>query len=225
MNRNPNRLLDLFGALVPPVLLFAALDALLGTHYFSQPYWPAYYYALFFACAFAAEQLMTVVSGWVFRGFLLGLVLGYPSRNLFEHGSRGFLGMLFPEYYAAMPTELAQRLKAKFERDGVHGLEAQYLHALARVQGRFDIHARIESMLASTIFAQNLCLTALVTLFVGLLAGAPHAFALLSAAAFVVSFFRFLRVLRAHALELYLAYDYLTPAQADREQRRDLRAA
>src|SRR4051812_2247075 len=96
MNRNPHRLPDLFYSLVPPILLFAALDTLLGTHYFSQPYWPSYYYLVFIGAAFAAEQLMTVVSGWVFRGFILGLVLGYPSRNLFEHGARGFLGMLFP---------------------------------------------------------------------------------------------------------------------------------
>ena len=225
MNRNGNRMHDLLCALVPPVLMFAALDTLLGTRYFSQPYWPSYYYFLFVGGAFAAEQLMTVVSGWVFRGFILSLVLGYPSRNLLIGGSRGILGMLFPEYYAAMPAELAARLKAKFSADGINGMEAQYLHAMAKIQGRTDMLARIDSLNAETVFAQNLSLVAAVTFAVSAMAGASHSFTLFAGAAFVIGFYRFLRVLRAHALELYLAYDNLAGRTFDKPaQRRDMHA-
>lgn len=226
MNRYANRLPDFLMSLVPPVLLFAALDGILGTRYFSQPYWPSYYYALFFGAALASEQLMSVVSGWIFRGFILGLVLRYPSRNLFEHGSRGFFAILFPEYFAPMAREMAARIKAKFDREGIQGLEAQYLHAVARIQGRHDIHARIDSLASQSMFAQNLCLAAMITFLLSLVVHNNPAFPVFAGAALVLSFYRFLRAVRTHALELYLAYDYLqNDAAADRPARRELHAA
>lgn len=215
MNRLQTSFFDSFGVFVPALGVITAADFLLGTNILvgASSGWAQFVAMLAFA--YSLGQALGTLADWLFRGFLIGLLLRYPSENLFRRAPRNWYRLALGEYFAPFPDDIAARLNRRFEEDAVGRGEAQFLHAFGRVMADGHFSERLSRQQANYLFFQNSSLACLVIAAMSFMGLASHLqakagmLAFAAAVAAMVFFLRFLKCYRQFTVELYMAYDAL----------------
>lgn len=163
------------------------------------------------AAAYVVGQILATPSAWLLESVFVGRVLGRPEKILL--GARpARLAWLFPGYAAPLPAAIKARVVRKAE-DLAGDPEALFLHAATQARNQPGAAARMGTFLNLYGFCRNVSFTFVLSaaLLVGaaIVTGDPQArwMATVAAVGSIGMFYRYLKFLRLHGVEILLAFE------------------
>ncbi len=110
MEKIPFTTYDFWAYLSAGFLLLFVTDHVAGTGLFARESWTTVQGVVAVTSAYAVGQLVASTSSLVFERFLVGGLLGYPSKVLFGYSNApNWLRACIPSYFKSLPDESKKR--------------------------------------------------------------------------------------------------------------------
>lgn len=218
MDKIPFSVYDLFGYLTSGFLVMAAIDYAFHGGWLLRPDIELVYGVLWVVVAYITGHILANVSGYLLESKIVRRVLRSPEETLFSD-NRPKWSRIFPGFYTSLPLETRTRVLQKAEgkagiRQPGRGL---YYHCFAIVKRNEACMTRLNTFLNLYGFCRNVCLS-LVVVTILLLIG--RAFdsqnssvlsrgglcPLISFAASIGMFYRYLKFFRHYTVEVFVTY-------------------
>ncbi len=208
---------DFFGYLVSGLIILFSLEMTIGVpRLLGQDLKPLDLVFVTLA-AYICGQLAANPAQWFLEDLVVRRLLGLPSVNLMRHrASRSQLRRLFPGYFEHLPEAIQERVLANARSEGLANPNGEdlFLHIRFRDYIRNDaaLMGRLQSFLNKYGFSRNLCFVALLFSVCVLivnpfeLSSDMTRYGLLSVAAAILLFFRYLKFFRQYSYELFNSY-------------------
>ncbi|MDQ6891109.1 MAG: hypothetical protein M3167_00305 [Acidobacteriota bacterium] len=219
MDKVPLTPYDFLGYLASGVVLVAGMDLILGFPHVIDANLTGFQTAALLLLLYAAGHLIATPAKTILEDRLTAKGLGPPARTLLATKKPRIRSLLFPGYYAPLPTWARDAVRDK--AGGKHGDELfLFIRFTPAILESQNLQGRLAIFLNQYGFCRNLSFTSLLVgaaLLLAPLAGMPPRmnttkYAILLLVGGVLLFYRFLKFYRQYSAELLLTYAR-TPAQ------------
>ncbi len=208
---------DFFGYLASGFLILFAMEFILGYPLILGHSFTAVESVALLMAAYVAGQIVAMPSKAILEDLIVGRILSRPNVNLVREKRPFIRGLIFPGFYASLPSGTRGKLLEKVRNEGGNATgEDLFLHIRFSplVLQDAKLMERLNSFLNLYGFNRNLCFAAIVVGASMFLVGQysrparPELirYGLTIGFAGVVLFYRYLKFFRQYSYELFNTY-------------------